>query len=514
MKLSKKKLLSLIKENLNEMAMTFDGEDRPDQSIQQKLAIGDTPLKKVPFPKTGNPNQNFQELLASERYRDVVAKVREFSNFRGNIQDASLTGIMMNALERTTTIESQYKRELEQLAIQIVLKEYSVPEGKLNITATITGGISSTEGMRQQRGPEVNEPEADVDSDDNEDGNESQPQQPEDNDFIHDETLLAKALQDLNLEKAKRRLTNALIQGASKEGHWLHTGSIKTGEGELDFTRVSTLIKQIVGDANGEELIRGYGLMMSINDSLYWQMSNDAIKNLSSSVAGRVQVIFQSPESEGGDEEQPDMDGGDDEGGEDEGGEENNKVKIIAEGINFVVLVHELTKGIFEVIAGAGLSDDEETFDKVQESEDILQKEVWDLRLGPAIWNRLRSQIPDKYSEEDSKSIKNFLLMRIFKLPAKQFLVFLREVISGSQRGAQLIQKVIDSIVKDLNDEEYEDAMNQFDVELENLSDEIPDNNLKDWIMTIPGVSLSNDDDDDDDEDDMYKELGIPRPKR
>ena len=163
MKLSKKKLLSLIKENLNEMAMTFDGEDRPDQSIQQKLATGDTPLKKVPFPKTGNPNQNFQELLASERYRDVVAKVREFSNFSGNIQDASLSGIMLDALRKTTTIESQYKRELEQLAIQIVLKEYSVPEGKLNITATITGGISSTEGMQQQRGPEVNEPEVDVD---------------------------------------------------------------------------------------------------------------------------------------------------------------------------------------------------------------------------------------------------------------------------------------------------------------------------------------------------------------
>jgi hypothetical protein len=505
--ISKKKLLSLIKQNLTEMPMTFDGEDRPHQSVQQKLSTGDTPLKQVPFPNTGNPNQNFQELLASERYREVVAKVREFTNFRGNIQDASLTGIMMEALNTTTRIESQYKRELEQLAIQIVLKEYSVPENKINITATITGGISSTEGMQQQRGPEINEPEVDIDSDDNEDG-EQQPQQPQDNDFINDEKLLAKALQDLSLEKAKRRLSNALIQGAAKEGHWLHTGSVKTGEGELDFTRVSTLIKQIVGNTNGEELIRCYGLMMSINDSLYWQMSNDQIKNLSSSVAGRVQVIFQSPESDVDNQEQPDMDGGEDDD-EEGGGEDDNRVKIIAQGINFVVLVHELTKGIFEVLSGAGIPDDQETWNKIDETEEILQKEMWDLRLGPAIWNRLKSQIPDKYSEEDSKSIKNFLLSEIFGLPAKQFLIFLREVISGSQKGSQLIQKVIDSIVKDLNDEEYEEAMSQFDNELDILSDETDNDDLKNFITGIPGISLSNDDDD---FDDFLNNFGIRKP--
>jgi hypothetical protein len=245
---------------------------------------------------------------------------------------------------------------------------------------------------------------------------------------------------------------------------------------------------------------------MSINDSLYWQLSNDQIKNLSSSIAGRVQVIFQSPKSDVDNQEQPDMDGGDDEEG---GGKDDKRVKIIAEGINFVVLVHELTKGIFEVLSGAGIPDDQETWDKIDETEEILQKEMWDLRLGPAIWNRLKSQIPDKYSEEDSKSIKNFLLSEIFGLPAKQFLIFLREVISGSQKGSQLIQKVIDSIVKDLNDEEYEEVMSQFDNELDILSDETDNDDLKNFIMGIPGISLSNDDDD---FDDFLNNFGMRKP--
>jgi hypothetical protein len=45
------------------------------------------------------------------------------------------------------------------------------------------------------------------------------------------------------------------------------------------------------------------------------------------------------------------------------------------------------------------------------------------------------------------------------------------------------------------------------------MSDEIETDNLKDFILGIPGISLSNDDDDDDDDYDIYKELGLDRPK-
>jgi hypothetical protein len=44
------------------------------------------------------------------------------------------------------------------------------------------------------------------------------------------------------------------------------------------------------------------------------------------------------------------------------------------------------------------------------------------------------------------------------------------------------------------------------------MSDETEPDDLKDFILGIPGISLSNDDDDDDDFD-IYKELGLDRPK-
>ena len=87
MKFKKKDLISLL-EDINEMPMDFDSEDRPNIDIQRALSTGDTPLKKVPLPQSGQePNKNFQELLASERYRQVVARLRELTGSNVRLTD-------------------------------------------------------------------------------------------------------------------------------------------------------------------------------------------------------------------------------------------------------------------------------------------------------------------------------------------------------------------------------------------------------------------------------------------
>jgi len=126
MQFSKKKLLSLIQENLNEMPMDFDSQDRPDQGVQDKLAAGETPLKKIPFPETGEePNKNFQELLASERYKQVVDKMRQYTGT--NVTVSGMQGMtplmqqMMSAHNQILQFEQNHRRELEQLAVELVM---------------------------------------------------------------------------------------------------------------------------------------------------------------------------------------------------------------------------------------------------------------------------------------------------------------------------------------------------------------------------------------------------------
>jgi hypothetical protein len=115
-----------------------------------------------------------------------------------------------------------------------------------------------------------------------------------------------------------------------------------------------------------------------------------------------------------------------------------------------------------------------------------MEKEIWDLRLGPAIWDRIRSQFPEEIVvDENKRELQNFLLTKIFKLPARQFLVFMKEVISGSEQGKRLMSQMLDAINQMFNDIDYEEAMSQFDDDLDQISDNTDDNELDDFLGSL-----------------------------
>jgi hypothetical protein len=437
LEISKKKLLSLVEQNLKEMAMDFDTPDRPDQGIQNKLQSGQTTFKKVPLPKTGNePNQNFQEILASERYREVVQNLRRYlgqntPTLRGTQGLPQLSMTLMQAHNDVVRIERNHRRELENLAVQLVIDEFGLEEDEIEFDAKIVGMDEiDTDDFN------MNDDSDDIDGDELNLDNEIE---------IFDD------VQKLNLERAKKRLINSIIQGASKRGHYM-------------YHFVTDSLNQITGDPT---LINKYGVLMSINDINYWQFSDEMINsNIKSSIAGKESV---------------------------EPGDDDNPHKVVARGINFPVLVHELIKGTMEVIGFAGQSEMERD---VSDMEDTLKKETWDLRLGPSIWNRLRSQFPeDILLDESKKRLQSFLLNRIFKLPAKEFLVFMREVLMGSQRGKNLMTQLMNSINEMLNDNEYELAMQEFDDELNQLSDETSGEDLNDMLRDLGFDQIDFDDD-------------------
>jgi hypothetical protein len=89
------------------------------------------------------------------------------------------------------------------------------------------------------------------------------------------------------------------------------------------------------------------------------------------------------------------------------------------------------------------------------------------LRLGPAIWDRVRNQFPEEILTDENKTeLQNYLLVEIFKLPAKQFLVFMKEVISGSANGKRLMNELMLGIEQLLRDQDYQDAMESFNNDL------------------------------------------------
>ena len=451
MKLSKKNLLYLIQENLNEMPMDFDTQDRPHQDIQNKLASGDTPIKKVPLPKTGNePNSNFQELLASERYKQVISKVRQYTGVeapmvgeRGSI--GQLSQMMMDAHNSIVQTEREHRGQLEQLAIELVMKEMGIPEGSVQFDAKIIGMG-----------------EVDMSDFNREEGNQENPEEVETEDQEEEfniEQNLMQDLETLDLERAKRRLINSMVQGSSKKGHYM-------------YQLVPQKIQQITGS---QELINQYGVLMSINDTLYWQLSDDMMQMMMGGGAGAV-------------------------GGSEEVERDTDPPTIKARAINFPILVHELIKGMMELFSHQGEPEDKDLFQQVMQHEDTLEKEMWDLRLGPAIGDRIRNQFPeDILTDENKVEIQNYLLVEIFKLPARRFLTLMKEVISGSETGKRLLQQIVDSINQKLNDQNYEETMAQFNDELETIESETEEDDFKNFFNSL-GIDLSDDNEEDDDD--------------
>ena len=120
---SKKKLLSLIQETLNEMPIDYgNNPERMNPDLERKLADKETPYKDNPSIPQGEPEglpSNFEELIASKRFKDVVEKVKRYTGLTNIPQGMNglqqLMMMMAQAVQTVKSIENENKEYLENL---------------------------------------------------------------------------------------------------------------------------------------------------------------------------------------------------------------------------------------------------------------------------------------------------------------------------------------------------------------------------------------------------------------
>ncbi|NBO22818.1 hypothetical protein EBU94_05700 [bacterium] len=188
-----------------------DYPERMDPSIQRKLEMSGTPFSTHPAMPKGE--KNFDQIVASKRFKDVVDRFQRYAGTRQPLrgQNAFMNLMMgaMRMMQQIAQIEQQNKQQLEQLAINLVKKEMGIPEGKINFIAELVpmGSIRAAENMRGES--------EEFDEEDIEDAFQEAPE--------HSEELenFVDAFEKFDMEKAKRRFMNSLIQGAAKKGHYM-----------------------------------------------------------------------------------------------------------------------------------------------------------------------------------------------------------------------------------------------------------------------------------------------------
>jgi hypothetical protein len=370
--------------------------------VEGKINRGETPLSKNPaFPdiQGGQVPQTFEQLIASKRFKDVVDKVKRYTgqeNISGQNALMQLQMAMMRGVQDLFTIQRNNKEYLENLAVDLVRKEMGVRPDQLQYDAKLVGmGEIDMEGFSK----EGEEP------DDEEIEQNFQQQEEDIEDFI-------TAFERFDIEKAKRRFINALIQGSSKKGHYM----FELVRDELDRL--------------DPRLLNLYGVVMSINDLMYWVLPDQMMDMMmsQSSIGGKEEVDI-----------------------------ETDPPTVKARGLFFPILVHELIKGTMEVLGTQGLPDDPKQAEMIMASTDTLVNEVWDLRLGPVLWEKFLQAYPERLFEEDKKFIQSYLFARFSALSADEFFSLAKMILRGDAKATSILDKMVTEIVNHLNEVHSDD---------------------------------------------------------
>ena len=426
----------------------FDYGDRPermDPNLERKLGSPENLYAKNPALKGGV--EDVQKLV-SKRFQKVAQKLSQVTG----IEDLSSKQVqqmiyseMMRKLPNIMNIEGRHRDELIQLAIDASLDETETPEEWYQIEANL--GMPDAGNFRFN--PEDEEEEDEEEEDE-------QPGIPSfDIEDLTDEEIL-------ELEKHKRNIINAIIQGAAKKGHYI-------------FQKPE--IKSRL-DAIDPSLYRDYLGIMAINDFMYFSMEQmiEMMSQTGQGVAGKVEL---------GD--------ADDEGGED--GEETPDTKIMATGLIFPILCHEIIKGLEEAKGRHGYPKDQKLANKVLSQTDTLSNEPMQLRIGPEIVERIRFALPNEIFDPSNKGLINWFHILLYQIEAQEFLEVIGNAISDDKSKVKLATNRFKEIVKEamVMKQEFEDYKEEQGVNSDNDG---------------------NDDDDDDMLDDFLSDLGIPRAPR
>lgn len=209
-----------------------------------------------------------------------------------------------------------------------------------------------------------------------------------------------------NKEVYKRRFINAMIQGSSKKcSHMFH------------------MVQDEVDDVN-PRLNNNYSKLMASADYSYFMLDD----NGPVTPGGIVEVEFAKSEDE------PSV--------------------IRAKAFTFPVLIHELVKGVMELLASHGLPVDKEVAKYVMAKADFTAAEPWDMRLGTAIWEKFTDCI-----DADDFDIKHHIFAELVALPVDDFNKTMREIMAGTTEGKRYVKALTDEVKEGIRKDDFNVAL-------------------------------------------------------
>ena len=196
--------------------------------------------------------------------------------------------------------------------------------------------------------------------------------------------------------KAKRRIINGITQGASIRGAFAFV-----------------LFKEYL-DQLDPTLVKNYNDILKMSFGLY--DNEDAI-------AMMLAMLAQNQKMQGGESEAV-------------YDEENNQFVIKAKAICFPILVHEIVKGLYEIVGTQGFGSDKEKNKAIINAVDKVQNEPEDLQVGKFIYDAI-AKLYAESDIEDERVRELFFAALYSTLSDDEFISFTENAINDELTPAQ-----------------------------------------------------------------------------
>jgi hypothetical protein len=194
---------------------------------------------------------------------------------------------------------------------------------------------------------------------------------------------------DPNKLKAKRRIINGITQGASIRGAFAFY-----------------LFKEYL-DTIDDKLVDKYADILKLSFGIY---------DDENAIALMLSLMAQNQKMQGGESEMV-------------YDEDNDQFVIKARAICFPMLVHEIVKGLYEIVGTEGFGPDKEKNKAIVKAVDKLSNEPNDLRFGKFIYDAI-SKLYNESNIDDAR-VRELFFASLYKLSDDEFFPFVENAINN-----------------------------------------------------------------------------------
>lgn len=407
----------MSKRNLREAPISYpEGfPERMDPRTETKLGSPESLYAKNPALKRGAADV---ERMASRRFENIIRKARQAHGKEslGSTQEIrALFMTMFSTVQQIMRLESPHKQYLKDLALRVAAEKTGIDKDWFQYELSLGQEETDFSAPNFQMKPKERKERKNIPD------FEKYGEQAFDPDFPTEEEEFQQHVQ-------MRNIANAITQGEAKKGHYyFEDPSIKS---QLD--------------RKSPQLASLYSKLMTMLDISYFTMEDfiEMATQTGQGVAGSVNLEDADEEEDGGGE--PDEDSPD--------------TKIVAQGIIFPILVHEIIKGIEEAPTREQFRDTEPGYaSDVYGQTDTFENEIMQIRIGPEVVDALRDVLPVEAIE--NPKVNPWFKKLLYSKKPKEFLNLMSLVISDDPKDKNKARLEMKEIVRDAMDllQQYQD---------------------------------------------------------